>query len=120
MTQLLAHHNMFTIPPIIGIGFQADITPPSTPTNFTLTNVSSDVLADWDQSTDNVAVSTYSLDRQIDGESTWSFISVINHPTSEFTDATVSSSTTYNYRVRAVDSSNNASAYALAQITTLT
>lgn len=89
-----------------------DTTPPSAPTLSLATFPPSGTNIDlsWTASTDNVAVSKYSLERSLNG-STWVFRTETNSSTRTFTDSGLNSSTTYYYRVKAVDSSNNSSAY---------
>ena len=90
-------------------GGGGDTTPPSPPSSLTLSNVTANSIdLDWTGSTDDVAVSYYSIER-CSGASCSNFaeINTVNHPTVSYTDSTVSPSTAYSYRVRARDTSNN-------------
>ena len=90
-------------------GGGGDTTPPSAPSSLTLSNVTANSIdLDWTGSTDDVAVSYYSIER-CSGASCSNFaeIDTVNHPTVSYTDSTVSPSTAYSYRVRARDTSNN-------------
>jgi len=90
-----------------GGGSTPDTTPPTTPTNLTIAGVTdTSVNLTWSQSTDNVLVSTYNLYR--DGQKINSTAGL------EFTDTSVSPSTTYNYSLSAVDSSGNESTQSTA------
>ena len=81
----------------------ADTTPPSAPTNVTVTGTtSSTVSLSWTASTDNVGVAGYDVYRNSALVGTTSSAS--------FTDSGLAASTTYTYTVTAYDAAGNASA----------
>jgi chitodextrinase len=86
-----------------------DVTPPSTPTNFTAQATSrSQVNLSWAASTDDVAVAGYKIYR--DGQQ------IATSPTTAFTDTGLNSSTTYTYNVAAFDAAGNNSAQSQAAV----
>lgn len=97
----------------------ADTTPPSTPTNVVATAASSvQIHLSWTASTDNVGVSYYSVER-CQGTSCSSFAQVSTPITTALNDTGLTPSTSYSYRIRAVDAANNFSNYsAIASATT--
>ncbi len=96
----------------------ADTTPPSAPANFLAEPDSSKPSIDlsWGASTDAGSLQGYQLERSTDQQNwtpvTESFNDVF------YTDEGLTFSTHYYYRIKAVDSSKNASAYATADATT--
>jgi parallel beta-helix repeat protein len=81
-----------------------DTEAPTTPENLTASAVSpTRVDLSWSASTDNVAVASYEIFR--DG----TLLDSVGAET-KYSDTTVEPSTTYSYRIRAVDSAGNASA----------
>lgn len=82
-------------------------TPPTTPTGLTATVISeTQIDLDWN---DVVDATSYELDRDL--------VSIYTGATSAFSDTTVAASTTYSYRVRAV---NNAGTSAWSEAVTAT
>jgi glucose/arabinose dehydrogenase/fibronectin type 3 domain-containing protein len=96
-----------------------DSTPPTDPTGLTASNVGSgQINLSWTASTDNVRVAAYRVER-CQGATCTTFAEVAAPTTTTYSDFSLSASTTYRYRVRAVDPSNNFSGYsAIAQATT--
>jgi fibronectin type 3 domain-containing protein len=89
----------------------ADSQPPSDPSGLTATAVGSGQ-ADlaWTASTDNVRVASYRVER-CQGAGCTTFTEVAQPTTNSYSDTGLAASTTYRYRVRAVDPSNNFSGY---------
>jgi chitodextrinase len=82
----------------------SDTTAPSTPTGLTATAVSpSQINLSWNAATDNVGVTTYRVYRN------GTLIATLGNVTS-YQNTGLSASTTYTYRVQAVDAAGNASA----------
>ena len=100
-------------PVVAETSFDADITPPSVPTNLRSSNVTSTTLTvAWSASTDNVAVAGYKVFR--DG------IQVATTAATSYTDTGLVPSTIYVYTVAAYDTSNNVSAQSQQLIVTTT
>jgi fibronectin type 3 domain-containing protein len=97
-----------------------DGTAPSTPTAPTATAVStSQINLSWTASTDNVGVSTYSVER-CTGAACSSFAALVTQAGTTYNNTGLSSGTTYRYRVRATDAAGNNSAYsAIFEATTV-
>lgn len=94
---------------IDGVLVLLDDTAPSTPANLASTLLGSGLAADltWDASTDNVGVTGYRLYREISGAG----YALIDSPSSTtYSDAGLTPSTTYNWKVSAVDAAGNESA----------
>ncbi len=93
--------------------FAVDATAPSVPSNLLATAISKTRIdLTWTASTDNVAVSGYQVFRCLGG--TCSATVQIGTPAANaYSDTTASCSTVYTYRVTAVDTSGNVSAYSL-------
>ncbi len=98
-----------------------DITPPSTPADFTATYSYGDVYLSWQAATDNTQVTGYRLQRSTDG-TTWDEVAAVSAwtywysdegPTGGFLDATA-----YQYRLVATDAAGNLSAAATTSVTT--
>jgi chitodextrinase len=96
-----------------------DTSPPTVPTNLNATAASSSQInLSWMPSTDNVGVSGYLIER-CQGAGCSSFVQIATHSGTSYTDTGLVASTTYSYRVRATDLSNNLSAYSnVATVTT--
>ncbi len=89
----------------------ADNQPPSDPSGLTATAVGSgQINLGWTASTDNVRVATYRVER-CQGSGCTNFAEVAQPTTNAYSDFGLVASTTYRYRVRAVDPSNNFSGY---------
>ena len=88
-----------------------DTTPPTAPSGLTATAVAAtQVDLAWTASTDNVAVSGYRLER-CTGAGCTSFAQIASPTGTSYSDTTVAASTSYRYRILAVDSSANLSGY---------
>ncbi|MBX3350865.1 MAG: PQQ-dependent sugar dehydrogenase, partial [Nitrospira sp.] len=87
----------------------SDTTPPSNPTELVGTSVSpSQVNLTWTASTDNSGSTSYLVER-CQGVGCTNFLQIAAVGTASYTDPNVMGGTTYNYRVRATDSSGNQS-----------
>ena len=97
----------------------ADTTPPTAPSGLTATATgSSGVSLSWTASTDNVGVTGYRIER-CTGASCTGFAQIASPTGTTFGDTGLSGSTSYSYRVRAIDAAGNLSAYsAVASATT--
>ena len=97
----------------------ADTTPPTAPSGLTATATgSSSVSLSWTASTDNVGVTGYRVER-CTGASCGTFAQVASPTGTTFGDTGLAGSTSYSYRVRAIDAAGNLSAYsAVASATT--
>jgi glucose/arabinose dehydrogenase/fibronectin type 3 domain-containing protein len=97
----------------------ADTTPPTDPTGLTATASGAfQVDLAWTGSTDNVAVSGYRLER-CEGAGCTSFAQISSPTGLIYSDTSVVASTSYRYRIRAVDASANLSGYSnVADVTT--
>lgn len=94
---------LVTVPP--------DVTPPTAPETLSATRVShTQANLSWSESTDIVGVTGYRVERCA-GEACSSFTQIATPTATTYNDTTLTAGTTYRYRVRAVDSSNNASGY---------
>src|SRR5205814_7952204 len=93
-------------------GGSADTQPPTAPANLTATAVSgSQIGLSWTASTDNVGVTGYLVERCAGvGCTTFAQAATIP-PGATFTDTGLTASTSYSYRLRAVDAAGNRSAY---------
>lgn len=83
-------------------------TTPGTPGLTVLSDTNIDVT--WTASTDNVGVTHYELER-CSGASCSSWAQIAVPATNSYSDSGLAPSTSYSYRVRAVDAANNKSAY---------
>ena len=92
-------------------GGAGDTTAPTAPTNLSATAASSTVVnLSWTAATDNVAVTGYRVER-CQGAGC-SVFTEIGQPTgTTFSDPGRSASTSYSYRVRAIDAANNLGPY---------
>ena len=83
----------------------ADITPPGAPTKLRATAVlSNEITLAWSPAKDNVGVTAYTIYRNDEKIAT---IRAFEGKTNEYLDSKISTSTTYTYRVRAVDGGEN-------------
>jgi chitodextrinase/nitrogen fixation protein FixH len=88
-----------------------DTQAPTAPASVTATaDAPTQVTLGWTASTDNVAVTSYLVER-CNGASCSGFAQIGTSATPGYTDTTVSGSTSYRYRVRAGDAAGNLSAY---------
>jgi glucose/arabinose dehydrogenase/PKD repeat protein len=88
-----------------------DTQPPTHPGGLTATAIGSgQINLAWTASTDNVRVATYRVER-CQGIGCTNFADVAQPTTNAYSDFALTASTTYSYRVRAVDPSNNFSGY---------
>jgi glucose/arabinose dehydrogenase/fibronectin type 3 domain-containing protein len=97
----------------------SDTSPPTDPTGLTASAAGlSQVNLDWLASTDNVGVTGYRVER-CQGQGCTNFAEVASPTATSYSDNGLSASTTYRYRVRAVDPSGNRSGYSgVAEATT--
>ena len=97
-----------------------DTAAPTVPGNLNATTISSSQIGlTWTASTDNVGVAHYAVERCA-GSGCSSFAPIGTAPSLSYTDTGLTPSTTYRYRVRAVDAATNASGpSAVAAATTL-
>ncbi len=92
-------------------GGTGDQTPPTAPSNLTATAASSTQIdLSWSAATDNVAVTGYRLER-CQGSGCSGFAEIAQPTGTTFSDAGRSASTSYSYRVRAVDAAGNLGPY---------
>ena len=97
---------------------QPDTVPPSAPGTLTATAVTSTQIdLAWNASTDDTGVANYEVERCA-GSGCSAFVRIATPTTTSYLDNTVAPSTTYVYRVRAVDASQNTSAYWIAATAT--
>jgi chitodextrinase len=103
----------------LGSPSPSDTTPPSAPSGLSATAAStSQINLTWTASTDNVSVSGYRVER-CQGSSCSNFAQIAAPTTTSYSETGLQASTTYRYRVLAVDSAGNTSAYsAIAAATT--
>ena len=96
-----------------------DSVPPTPPSNLTATATSNTtVLLNWAASTDNVGVAEYRIERCLTS-SCASYSQVGRTGATTFGDTGLTTSTSYTYRVRAVDAAGNRSSYSnTATVTT--
>src|SRR3989344_5748408 len=88
-----------------------DTQAPSTPTNLSASAVSSSQInLSWTASTDNVGVTGYRVER-CQGSTCTTFAQIATPSTNSYNDTGLTANTTYRYRVRAVDATNNISSY---------
>jgi hypothetical protein len=88
-----------------------DTTPPTAPTNLSATPVSTtQINLLWTASTDNVSVTNYLLERCL-GSGCTSFSQIVAPAGTTYSDAALTASTSYSYRVRAADAAGNLSGY---------
>src|SRR5882762_6917846 len=97
-----------------------DTTPPTAPTNLAATTFSNtQINLTWTASTDDVGVTGYLLER-CQGAACSNFAQIAAPLVANFSDTGLTASTSYSYRLRAVDSAGNASPYSnVASATTL-
>ena len=89
----------------------ADPTPPTAPTNLAASAPSpGQAQLSWTASTDNVAVTAYRVER-CQGAGCATFAEVAEIGPTTYLDTNLSASTSYSYRVAALDASDNASSY---------
>lgn len=95
-----------------------DTAAPTTPIGLTATTISSSQIdLNWTGSTDDVAVTGYRLER-CQGPACSNFTEVTAPIGTSYFDNALSSSTTYSYRVRAIDGAGNMSAYSTVAFAT--
>jgi glucose/arabinose dehydrogenase/fibronectin type 3 domain-containing protein len=98
----------------------SDITPPTAPTNLTASASGSSVALGWGAATDDVALAGYRVER-CQGSACSTFAQVATPTTTTYVDTGLLPSTSYSYRVVAVDASGNVSGYSnIASVTTPT
>lgn len=87
----------------------ADTIAPTTPINLSATATGTQISLSWTAATDNVGISQYQIERSTAANSGFSQIATSN--SNSYLDTGLNSNTTYYYRVRAVDTAGNISAY---------
>ena len=88
-----------------------DTQAPTAPTNLIATaQSSSQINLSWTASTDNVGVTGYRVER-CTGSTCTTFAQIATPSTNSYNDTGLTANTTYRYRVRAVDATNNISSY---------
>jgi len=88
-----------------------DTAAPTAPSNMAATASSSTQIGlSWTASTDNVGVTSYRIER-CSGANCTSFAQIATSATATFADSGLTGSTSYSYRVRAIDAAGNLSAY---------
>jgi chitodextrinase len=88
-----------------------DTTPPTAPTSLAATATSSTQIAlSWAGATDNVGIAGYTVER-CTGSGCSNFAQIGTSAGAAYSSTGLTASTTYRYRVRAVDAANNVSAY---------
>jgi hypothetical protein len=92
-------------------GGSGDTQPPTAPTGLVATAASSSrINLSWTAATDIVGVTGYRVER-CQGAGCSSFVQVATPSATAFSDTGLSPSTTYSYRVRAIDAANNLGPY---------
>jgi len=95
-----------------------DTQPPAAPANLVATAASSSQInLTWTASTDNVGVTGYLLER-CQGDGCTSFTQIATPAATNHSDAGLSASATYGYRVRATDAAGNLGGYSAAAFAT--
>lgn len=88
-----------------------DTQPPTAPSGLTIAVGSATQLnLSWTASTDNVGVTSYLIER-CQGAGCSNFAQITTTTNASYSDAGLSDSTSYSYRVRATDAANNLSSY---------
>lgn len=88
-----------------------DTQAPTVPTNFSASaDSSSKIDLAWAASTDNSSVAYYQVERCRSSDCS-DFVQIATATATSYTNANLSSDTTYRYRIRAVDTSGNLSGY---------
>ena len=88
-----------------------DTTPPTPPAGLSATAASStSVNLKWTASTDDTAVTGYTVYRAPTGSPNFAVVGTTGGAATTFTDSTVVASTSYDYQVKAFDAANNISA----------
>lgn len=99
----------------------ADVTPPTAPTNLVATLAaapSSDVVLTWAPASDHYGIAAYELQR-CSGAGCTAFVPIAWPPQLTYTDTTTTASSTYRYRVRAIDPTGHVGPFSnIATITT--
>ena len=90
----------------------SDTSAPTTPLGLSATAVSASAInLSWTASTDNVGVTGYQIYRCAGTNCTPSATSIASPTTNSYSDTGLTASTSYRYRVKAVDAAGNASGY---------
>ena len=102
----------------VNVAVGSDTTPPSVPSGLSATASQGQVALAWSASTDDVTLAGYRVERCV-GSGCTGFAQVGTPTVTSYADTAVVPSTTYRYRVRAVDASGNLGGYsAVAEATT--
>ena len=95
-----------------------DTTPPDAPATLTSSVVSdTQINLSWSAATDNVGVTGYRVER-CSGVGCTTFAQIATPTGTSFNDTGLTASTSYSYRVRAVDAANNLGAFSIASSAT--
>jgi hypothetical protein len=93
------------------VGSAADTQPPSAPSSLAAMAISSSQInLNWIASTDNVGVTGYLLERS-PGVGSTNFAQIATPAVTNYSNAGLAATNTYNYRVRATDAAGNLSGY---------
>jgi glucose/arabinose dehydrogenase/PKD repeat protein len=87
-----------------------DTQPPTAPTNLQASASGTQISLSWTAATDNVGVTGYRVER-CQGAGCSNFTQIATPASSPFTDSGLAPSTSYSYRVRAVDAASNLGPY---------
>jgi chitodextrinase len=88
-----------------------DTTPPTAPSNLQTSGVGASVVTlTWTESTDNVGVTGYKVER-CQGANCTTFAQIGTPTANSYTDSGLTAATSYSYRVRATDAAGNLSTY---------
>ena len=94
---------------VLTVNPSSDTTPPTTPTNLTVTDWGASFISlSWTAATDDVALHGYNVYRSADG-GPWALLDQTNATTTAYDDLSVDAGVSYSYRVTAVDTSLNES-----------
>ena len=107
----VSNFSAYTVTATATTSASPDTVAPSTPTSLSPVVVSStQINLSWNASTDNVAVTSYKVERCA-GAGCSNFAQVTSIASTSFSDTGLSAATAYSYRVRAADAANNLSGY---------
>lgn len=99
--------NTKSAPPVV-VATTGDTTPPAAPQNLTISQIDQSLFLSWDESSDNVVVAGYNIERSTDDED-WSPIATKISDTFYTDEELNNSEKHYYYRVQAVDTAGNIS-----------
>lgn len=112
---------LFAVVAFHDVAIAQDSVPPSVPTNVVATSINASVIrVTWSASTDNVAVTSYRIER-CEGNGCGNYVQVaqLSYLELNYTSYSLNQGTSYSFRVRAGDGAGNQSEYsAVASATT--